>query len=271
MPKFNWVLSTVLVSATIVSGLPTQSMQRAAAQTHPFGFKETIFGNLFKQEKDNKPTAGRPVIAAGQVWEGIFGDFFNQPKDNKPTAGGPPGQGVGRGPICALTPRTTGTNTEIWSDRPLFVWQGPFKRIELHSVDSNQKLWSKKLERERSALYDGELLKRGRTYEWRLFFTPEEDEDTPPFRIERFRVMDAQNYDRIQQDLQKLDEELKTATPEQIALQRAKYFAQKQLWSDALQEAYSVKNPSQELTKTLEDISKKICTNSAIQTSVQSR
>jgi hypothetical protein len=270
MPKFNWVLSTVLVSATVVSGLPTQSMQRAAAQTHPFQFKEAIFGSLFNQQKDNEPAAGRRAIAAGQAWEGIFGDFFNQPKDNPP-AGGTPGQGVGRGPTCALTPRTTGTNTEIWSDRPLFVWQGPFKRIELHSVDSNQRLWSQKVGGQDSAVYDGEPLKRGQTYEWRLFFTPEEDNDTQPFRIERFRVMDAQNYDRIQQDLQKLDEELKTATPEQIALQRAKYFAQKQLWSDALQEAYSVKNPSQELTKTLEDISKKICTNRSMQTSAQSR
>jgi hypothetical protein len=46
---------------------------------------------------------------------------------------------------------------------------------------------------------------------------------------------------------------------EEIALQRANYFAQRDLWSDALQEIYSVQNPSPTLTRNAQEILSYLC------------
>jgi hypothetical protein len=51
----------------------------------------------------------------------------------------------------------------------------------------------------------------------------------------------------------------KKANSEAIALAKANYFIQNQLWSDALQQAYSVENPSRELAQILKDIPDKLC------------
>lgn len=270
MRKFNWVLSTLLVSATIVSGLSTQLIQRAVAQTHPFQFKEATFGNLFNREKDNEPTAERRAIAAGQVWESIFGDFFNQPKDEKPTAG-IPGGATGRGGICALTPRTIGTNTVVWSTRPLFAWRGvpPIQQIKVRVQGNQEALWDKKFSgRAFRVMYDGKQpLEPSQTYNWVIL-----DDQNKEYSF-TFKVLNTQERDRITVDLKKLEEELKNnkASDEEIALRRAEYFAQKQLWSDVLQEVYSVKNPSPALNQKIQALVGNICVNLTEQNSAQSR
>ena len=244
MHKFNWVLSTLLVSATIVSGLPTQSMQSAVAQINP-----------------------------PQSWATIFGNFFNQqtpPKDNGPTAGSG-GPATGRGGVCALTPRTSGSNTEVWSDRPLFVWRGLplIKKIEVRLPGSKQALWDEEFSgRTFRVMYGGEKpLQSGQTYNWVVL-----DQTNKEHSFE-FKVLDAQQRDRIKADLTKLEEELKGkgATPEEIAVQRAEYFAQKQLWSDVLQEIYSVQNPSPGLNKKVKATAGEICYNLVVQNSAQAR
>ncbi|HEY9667041.1 MAG TPA: hypothetical protein V6C91_09560 [Coleofasciculaceae cyanobacterium] len=270
MPKFNWIVSTLLVSATIVSGVQTQSMQKAVAQTNPFQFKEAIFANLFNQKKDNEPTARPSTVAAGRLWEGIFGDFFNKPNDNNPTAG-KPGPATGRGGVCVLTPRTIGTNTEVWSDRPLFVWQTglmPIQKIEVRLPGSQQALWSKEVPAgTRSLMYGTQKpLQPGQTYNWVAMDAVNKKHSFT------FKVMDAQKRDRITAELKKLEEELKAkgATPEEIALQRAEYFADQQLWSDVLQEIYSVKNPSPVMNTRVKAVTGEICNNLLIQNFVQS-
>lgn len=234
MPKFNWVLSTLLVSAAIASGLPTQSMPSAVAQINPPQSWAAIFENVFNQQ--------------------------NPPQDNNPTAG-PSGVATGRpvGRVCALTPSPIGTNAEIWSDRPLFVWQGQTVRpIEVRLPGSKEALWRQDAPvGTRRVMYGGEKpLQPGQTYNWVVFGFRDNREHSFTFK-----VMDVQKRDRIKADLTRLEEELKNkrATPEEIALQRANFFAQRQLWSDVLQEVYSVKNPSPALEEVVKTIPQEIC------------
>jgi hypothetical protein len=84
--------------------------------------------------------------------------------------------------------------------------------------------------------------------------------------------MDAEKRDRIKTQLQILERELKAegATAEERAMKRAEYFARQQLWSDVLQEAYSLENPSTALAKIVQTIPTQLCTRASQQNSFPS-
>ena len=252
MSKFNWVLSTLLVT-TLVSSLLTHSTQTTRAQTHLLGSGENA---AQAQSKDNAPPTnprapeqGRPGGSrSSNPWMPILQALA---QDNKPAEEN--NKGGGRGD-CLLSPIALGNNQEMWNDRPLFVWKGRPNRVELYQVGSKQLLWSHNIQRNQNnnkVLYDKEALKPGQTYELRLigFSQP---------ATTQFRVMDSQKRDRIKQELQRLEEQLqaKQATPEDIARQRAQYFTQQRLWLDVLQETYRVENPSKALTDALKEMNK---------------
>lgn len=68
--------------------------------------------------------------------------------------------------------------------------------------------------------------------------------------------MTAQKRDRITHELMQLEERLRKeeASTEKIALEKANYFAQQELWSDALREIYAVPHPSAELNRIIQQI-----------------
>jgi uncharacterized protein (DUF342 family) len=66
--------------------------------------------------------------------------------------------------------------------------------------------------------------------------------------------MDSQKRDRITAELSQLEERLKGASAETMALEKANYFAERKLWPDALRELYSVSEPSAELRDAIEQI-----------------
>jgi hypothetical protein len=74
--------------------------------------------------------------------------------------------------------------------------------------------------------------------------------------------MEETERDRISQELSQLEQDWQErgASAEEIAWQRATYFAQQRLWSDALREIYSVETPSPELGEAMGDIANLICT-----------
>ncbi|HEY9609777.1 hypothetical protein [Allocoleopsis sp.] len=274
MSKFHWVFSTLLVTALIAS-VPIGSNQTTRAQMSPSGYGEDISGTLTKDNKPpvdpRAPVPGRTGTTRGRSnnpWARIFQAL---PKDKKSPL--PPRTGAPRGPVCAIAPKSIGTNLEIWSDRPLFVWTGPFKRLELRAVGSDRILWRYNVkDKQNRVLYSAkEALQPGQTYEWRLFFSDQDNAEA--FATEKFQVMDAQKRDRIQKELQSLNDQLQArkALPEDIAQQRAQYFAKQRLWSDVLQEAYRVENPSTALTAMVQAIPKEICPNPAEQSSAQPR
>ncbi|MBW4546226.1 MAG: hypothetical protein KME25_17540 [Symplocastrum torsivum CPER-KK1] len=206
MRKFTWVLSTLLLSA-MISNVPTRAFQVAKVQINlPESSKDIIQTSL---SKDNPP-----------------------PTD--PTTTGT------RGP-CTIAPLDLKTNTEVWSDRPMFVWRGPIGKIEVRQQGSNDVLWRETIPQGVGRIqYAGESLQPGETYNWVLF-----DLQNNAIRSMAFKVMDAREREQVSTQLQSLERELKAkgATVEESAARRAQYFAQRQLWSDAWREAFSVDNP----------------------------
>ncbi|BAY81489.1 hypothetical protein NIES267_09660 [Calothrix parasitica NIES-267] len=73
--------------------------------------------------------------------------------------------------------------------------------------------------------------------------------------------MEAPQRNRIGAELRLLEilHNNQGADVEKIAQRKAEYFADKGLWMDALQQAYSVPNPSAELSQRIEDIPNEMC------------
>ena len=218
----------------------------------------------------NQPVAQRPA-PRNPRGPGVPGGGQARPVPRNPRGPGVPGGGnlyedilnqlreenrigVRGGNLCAIAPpaRLMGINSAIWHDRPLFIWQGAAVRIELVASESEEVLWSKNLTaNDTTAVYDGEPLQAGQRYEWRLYRSEQD------FEAILFRILPKQERDRITAELNQL--QTQGATPEEIALQRANYFAKNRLWSDALQEIYSVPNPSDQLKKLGEEITAYLC------------
>jgi hypothetical protein len=123
----------------------------------------------------------------------------------------------------------------------MFVWRGPIGKIEVRQQGSNDVLWRETIPQGVGRIqYAGESLQPGETYNWVLF-----DLQNNAIRSMAFKVMDAREREQVSTQLQSLERELKAkgATVEESAARRAQYFAQRQLWSDAWREAFSVDNP----------------------------
>ena len=73
--------------------------------------------------------------------------------------------------------------------------------------------------------------------------------------------MNTEERNQIAEELKSLEEQLKVAqaTAEEISLERANYFAQKNLWSDALQEMSSVPNSVPEFTQKIQELLSNLC------------
>lgn len=228
MSKFNWVLSTILLTTmAVVSG--------SIGLTQPT----------------------RTQTEASNNWQELLQNALNpqSTEDNQPPK--PPGAATARGTFCGISPQSLALDIETWSDRPLFVWQGEIGKIEVRSGNFENVLWQQTVAAaDNQAAYAGEALQPGQIYIWAIFNRQNNLMLTVPFK-----VMEAQERERVQLELQSLEQDLKGngAAAEDIALQRANYFAQQQLWSDALQEVYSVENPSPALQQMRQDLAKQLC------------
>lgn len=126
----------------------------------------------------------------------------------------------------------------VWSDRPVFVWSGSIGRIDLCDEASGELLWSQPVSPEdQGVAYTGEPLQPGGIYEWMLC-----DRLGVANDLVTFQVMSAEERDRIAAELAELEAGLRAegATTDAIALQRARYFADRQLWTDVLREALAI-------------------------------
>lgn len=189
-------------------------------------------------------------------WETVLQTLLRQ---QPPTTRRP---GGGRGELCAIAPSSSGQSVTVWNTRPLFVWQGDYNVIGVREKSANTDFWwGKAITRSLSVMrlsYSGTALAPGKTYEWSFFV---DQNRLSPLGTVTFRVMDGKQRASIQKELQALEKQLKVqkATQEKIALQRTNYFLQKGLRADALQEIYSVKQPSVKLQQVMQDIEKKVC------------
>ena len=168
----------------------------------------------------------------------------------------------GKGSICLIAPRRlddpvskTEGSQKIWGTNPLFLWHiqgGNVRGIELFKKGSNEVIWSREVpEGKTSVQYDGKPLKPGDSYEWRIIANA-------PFRMKsipaEFKVMEPQKRSSVANKLKQIEQQHKGANAEKIAMEKAKYFAKEQLWSDVVREIYTVKNPSAKLKQIMQQI-----------------
>lgn len=226
----RWAWSIALATTTAIACLPASDILAASIQPN----------------RRTSPASDRIILALS------WGDILKPLRRERRA-------GISRGGICLIAPSVMGETTvvqnegtpaavnrtpEVWSDRPLFLWKGRAVRIELRSYDTKEVMWNQAIPPEATQVtYARKPLQLGQTYEGEII---DHLNGRNPFT---FKVMGAEQRDRIAAELTALEASLKDkgSTAEQIALQRANYFAQNQLWSDVLQAAFSVKNPSAEL------------------------
>ncbi|ALB41805.1 MAG: hypothetical protein HEQ27_05915 [Dolichospermum sp. JUN01] len=158
--------------------------------------------------------------------------------------------------ICIISPDAPSETRIIWSDRPLFAWQGKARKIQLTDLNNNTVIFSENVENTQQYTYTGEPLQPGQTYKLDIFIG-----DGPAVLVE-FQIMESEERDRITAALKTLENKLqaKKSHHEAIAFAKANYFTKLGLWSDVLQQAYSVQKPSPELDRMLKEIPKQLCT-----------
>lgn len=226
MNQIQSIIRTSLLSATASIGFFSLTPQPVFAQT--ISPKLNFWHKIFKPVKDPEPP-------------------------RKPENGAPrPGK-----QFC-FVPSNTSPRI-IWNTKPLLIWQGEINKIALKSIGEKEYLYSKIVTGNQSVNYTGKPLEPGKTYRWLIFLS--ELENASATKHVSFQVMEAPQRNRIAAELKFLERLQKNigADAENIAFTKANYFMEKGLWSDALQEAYSVPNPSPELSQIIEDIPNQLC------------
>jgi hypothetical protein len=162
-----------------------------------------------------------------------------------------------RSGICPISPGLLETYV-VWHDRPLFVWQGRGAQIIVRDRQTQTVLWTQPLNgTDQKIAYNGkEPLQPGKLYQWQLLGIESSSSDRNQWTT--FQIMPASDRDKIQADLQTLEQKLRTTkvSQEEIVLQKADYFLNYKIkqenntneapnaWSDALQTLYEVENLS---------------------------
>jgi Domain of Unknown Function (DUF928) len=172
--------------------------------------------------------------------------------------------GGGKGEICAILPQALvnlsnnqkGTE-EIWTDKPIFFWRGVgVKQIDIFERGKDEVFATLKVKEGLTKIkYNGKPLQPGHSYAWQI--TAEKVRGLPiKDSGSNFTMMGNKERASITDDLTKLEATLKKkgATVEKIALEKADYFAKKEMWTDVLEQLYSVKNPSPLLIDTIKNI-----------------
>lgn len=211
---------------------------------------------LSVQIKQTKPQPTQ-LKKKRSTWEAILTLFKKRKEPNLGSRG-----------VCPVSPGLLESTNIIWSDRPLFLWQGIDFPLEIRLYNSfNPKqeqsiLWRQVLNTASPAVtfqslqYTGQVLEPGKIYDWEIF------NQSSKSKLRRsFQVMGLEEREQMKRELKNLENQLRAenATDEEIALERSYYFAQRNLWSDALQEMYSVQKPSQELIMKVQELLSYLC------------
>lgn len=177
----------------------------------------------------------------------------------------PPNAGGSRNPLfCVVAPvlpqRQVST---IWSANPTFFWAGTISRIEVTPNDDRATvLWSYEPGAdEMQVTYDGEPLATDTVYQWALYNERGSLMFTAPFQL-----VEAAEHDQIAAALTELETELvaENASQDAIALARTSFFAEHELWADALREAAQVPDTSSRSAQYLQAVRAAACPQTVI-------
>jgi hypothetical protein len=169
----------------------------------------------------------------------------------------PPIVGITR-PVGAACPIVPVLNTDevmqVWSDRPFFLWRnyprGAMSQIDVQSrvdeMEASSILFRATVAGESFVSYVGTPLERGQVYEWGAYSNTMGAPQIIPFE-----VMPEDEYEQVAMELEAAEQEWQAAglSPEEQILERITFFAERQLWSDAMQAAFTVPDPSEALTE----------------------
>ncbi|MBO3458532.1 DUF928 domain-containing protein [Aetokthonos hydrillicola Thurmond2011] len=160
--------------------------------------------------------------------------------------------------VCPISPGLIDTYL-VWSEHPLFLWNSQGKtqiaKLIVREEATGKEVWTKNVKLEdQKAFYQGEkALELGKRYQWQLVGNDNLNVTLPT----TFQIMKPEDHKKIQTALDGLEQKLKVAkaSPEEIALQKADFFANYNVsheteqgvfhpWSDALAVLYTVDKPS---------------------------
>ena len=244
------VIFTLLLTAMVTTCYSSLSLIRASAQEN----SESTTENETKEEK-SEPISTSRGRDRSSILEAIW-KLLRAKRELEPALSS-------RSNICEITPGLLGDINVIYSDRPLFLWQGTVPSLEIYlytpfSLEKEQEvLWSKTVDDEsQKVLYTGRPLQPGQIYDWEIVVAPQSNR-----RRISFQVMSAEKRARLSHELEQLETELTNsgATAEEITKERINYFAQLDLWSDVLQEFFSLENSSTTLSHNAQEIVEYIC------------
>ncbi len=160
-----------------------------------------------------------------------------------------------RGSQCPYSPGLVGANDTIWSDRPVFLWRSTGQTLTVYDYETDELLWQQQVEAGTEAVaYDGDPLQPGGLYRWVLMHPQTSDFNAT------FLVMEAAEREALSAELSQAQERWTAAnmSPTEQALERAMFFSDRRLWSDALQELHAVRD-SAEVGDTIHEISVYLC------------
>jgi hypothetical protein len=206
--------------------------------------------------------------------------WLSLPMPPPPTQEKPAGSRDGL--LCLITPsRPDGSVSTVWSRSPQFVWaekflepgvRGSVEQIAVVLPDSQTVVWSQRVKgrdastttppspwRLEQLAYNDAALQPGQTYQWVAL-----DRRQRPLDSGVFQIMPLAEQQAITATLIALEEAMANqgATTEEIAAKKAFYFAEQQLWSDAMQVAFSVHDPSQGLAEFQSQLPDYLCVGS---------
>ncbi|MBD3884704.1 DUF928 domain-containing protein [Phormidium tenue FACHB-886] len=202
-------------------------------------------------QQPSPPRSRMPDISTETAID-TFISTFNRRRTRSP--------GLSRsGGFCPISPGLVETDT-IWSDRPLFIWQGAVEQIQLRVLGGQDILWRQTLNpQQHSVVYSGPALLPGQIYQWELLGQSNANVSFV------FQVMELDQRVPIAAQIQEIEAEASAdrASKEGIAMEQAQYFANQNLWSDALQVLYSIDPPSPKITQAIQQIEVSLCSGRA--------
>jgi hypothetical protein len=201
--------------------------------------------------------------------KGNWGNLFSTVKSHSISSQGSGSRGSN---FCLITPGQLGDKPVVFSGLPVIFWKNPNKPspIEFRVFSSSdeqgdeQILWRKRIDSGvtnpniQYIQYQGNPLKNQQSYRWEYLDLEEHTKV-----VGNFKTVDLQEHKDIAKDLEKIDLEMKGKSKEEIILEKAQYFTNKNLWNDALQELYSINNPTKDFVAQRDKLFDSFCSSPA--------
>jgi hypothetical protein len=166
--------------------------------------------------------------------------------------------------FCAIAPGLVAADPvksdRVWNDRPMFIWFGAGVKLNLRVRGKEELFWSRNLDLDdRRVIYSGPPLRRGENYQWQIVFP--QGRRSAVSRWYPVEVLSVADYNQYMGEWQREEAQLRQerADAEAIALEKAGFFMEQDLWSDALQILFELNNPSPALRQYRQDWLNYLC------------